>query len=159
MRPIPIIVVNHSIVVSSLYSYVVEGSWCLFIRPISGHVRSAQSKGRRGFDDRGDAFSVDKFRVVWRCTHSAPAWQYLQHLYQCERRTALSWSSYLMTWIRQFLFLNAELMFVMGVEMMEKSEVSRTVEVYKLDRFSPQNSDKRHQLLRIPDPPRSKTSE
>ena len=38
-----------------------------------------------------------------------------------------------MTWTRQFVFLNAELMFVMGVEMMEKSEVSRTVVVYKLD--------------------------
>ena len=60
--------------------------------------------------------------------------QYLQHLYQCERGTALAWSSYLMTWIRQFVFLNAELMFVMGVEMMEISEVSRTVVVYKLDR-------------------------
>ena len=67
-----------------------------------------------------------------------------------------------MTWIRQFLFLNAELMFVMGVEMMEKSEVithRRSVQARSLDRLSPQNPDERHQLPRIPDPPRSKTSE
>ena len=50
----------------------------------------------------------------------------------------------------------------MGVEMMEKSEVithRRSVQARSLDRLSPQNPDERHQLPRIPDPPRSKTSE